>query len=87
LNYPPADPPPAYSYLSVREVSTWSEEWKHECEIAYLPRLAPPKLSVILDGVAGSTNREDRGIKGVRREAAVATLRAEISRFRQLKTL
>lgn len=86
LNFPPADPPLAYSYLAGREVSTWSEEWKHECEIAYLAGLAPPKLSVMLDGVAGSTDREERGIKGVRGEAAVATLRAEITRYRALKT-
>lgn len=85
LNFPPAVPPLAYSYLAGREVSTWSEEWKHECEIAYLAGLPPPKLSVMLDGVAGSTNREDRGIKGVRGEAAVAVLRSEIARFRQLK--
>lgn len=85
MNYPPANPPLAYSHLAGCQVSTWSEEWKHECEIAYLAGLPPPKLSVMLDGVAGSTNREDRGIKGVRGEAAVATLRAEIARFRALK--
>ncbi|MDU0341853.1 hypothetical protein [Bosea rubneri] len=39
----------------------------------------------MLDGVAGAINREERGIKGVRGKAAVATLRAEIARFRQLK--
>ncbi|MBN9438265.1 hypothetical protein [Bosea sp. (in: a-proteobacteria)] len=61
MNYPPSDPPLAYSYLAGREVSTWSEEWKHECEIAYLAGLAPPKLSVMLDGVAGSTDREEAG--------------------------
>jgi hypothetical protein len=86
LNYPPAEPPLAYSHLAGQEVSTWSEEWKHECEIAYLAGLAPPKLSVMLDGVVGSTDREERGMKGVRGEAAVAVLRAEIARFRQLKS-
>lgn len=39
----------------------------------------------MLDGVAGSTGREERGIRGVRGETAVATLRAKIARFRQLK--
>lgn len=77
--------PMAYSHLAGAEVSTWSEEWRHECEIAYLAGLTPPKLSVMLDGVAGSTDREERGIKGVRGEAAVAALRVEIARFRQLK--
>ena len=79
------DRPMAYSHLAGTEVSTWSEEWRHECEIAYLAGLTPPKLSVMLDGVAGSTDREERGIKSVRGEAAVAALRVEIARFRQLK--
>jgi hypothetical protein len=52
LNYPPPNPPLAYSHLA---------------------------------GVAGSTDREERGIKGVRGEAAVAVLRAEVARYRQLK--
>jgi len=85
MDYPPANPPLAYFHLFSREVSTWPEEWKHLCEIANLAELAPPNLSVMLDGVAGSTDREERGIKGVRGEAAVATLRAEINRYRELK--
>ncbi len=80
-----ANHPLAWSHLAGREVSTWSEEWKHECEIAYLAGLPPPKLSVMLEGVAGSTDREERGIKGVRGEAAVAALRVEIARYKQIK--
>ncbi|HEV7339813.1 MAG TPA: hypothetical protein VGO06_27845 [Bosea sp. (in: a-proteobacteria)] len=80
------DRPMAYSHLAGAEVRTWSEEWRHECEIAYLAGLAPPKLSVMLDGVAASTDREERGVKGVRGEAAVVKLRAEIERFGQLSS-
>lgn len=78
------DRPNAYSHLAGHEVSTWSEEWRHECEVAYLAGLTAPKLSVMLDGVAGSTDREERGIKGVRCEPAVGALRAEIARYQAI---
>lgn len=80
-------PPPsfAWSHLAGREVSTSSEEWRHECEIAYLLAMPTAKRNTFLDGVPGSTDREERGIKGVRGEAAVAKLRAEIIRLHGLK--
>ena len=86
MQYPPANPPMVYSRLAGREVSTWSEEWKHECEIAYLAGLSPPKLTEMLDGVPGATDREQRGIKQVRSAAAADHLREEIKRYRQLST-
>jgi hypothetical protein len=54
-NYPPADPPLAYSHRT---------------------GLTPPKLSVMPDGVAGSTNREERVIK--RDEAADGDRTAQV---------
>lgn len=39
----------------------------------------------MLDGVPGSTDREERGVKGTRGETAVAALRAEIKRFKSLR--
>lgn len=76
----------AWSHLAGREVSTWSEEWRHECEIAYLLAMPTAKRNTFLDGVPGTTDREERGIKGVRGEAAVAALRADISRLHALKS-
>jgi hypothetical protein len=73
--------PTVYSHLAGREVSISSEEWKHECEIAYLAAMPLAKRNVFLDGVSGSTDREERGVKGVRGEVAVARLRAEIDRY------
>jgi hypothetical protein len=83
--WPPNNPPVAYSHLAGREVSTWSEEWKHECEIAYLLGLPLPKRNEMLDGVTGSPDRDARGIKGIRGEAAVAALRAEIQRLSEIR--
>lgn len=73
--------PTAFSHLAGREVSISSEEWKHECEIACLAAMPLAKRNTFLDGVAGSTDREERGVKGIRGEAAVAQLRAEIDRY------
>ena len=60
-----------YSVLAGREVDTWSEEWKHECEIAFLASMPLGKRNETLDGVTGSQDRDARGIKGIRGEAAL----------------
>ena len=76
-----ADRPTVFFHLAGREVSISSEEWKHECEIAHLAAMPLAKRNTFLDGVPGSTDREERGVKGVRGEVAVARLRAEIDRY------
>lgn len=75
--------PIAYSRLAGREVSTWSEEWKHECEIAYLAGLKPDKLRAMLYGVQGAQDESASGIKQKRGDAAVAQLVSEIERYRK----
>lgn len=79
-SYPPEQPPMRYSVLAGHEVSTWSEEWKHECEIAYLAALPTAKQLACLDGTS-----ESRGMKQIRGEAAVVRLRAEINRYAESK--
>lgn len=83
--YPPADQPMAYSRLAGREVSTWSEEWKHECEVAYLAGMKPEKLRGVLYGVQGAQDETARGIKQHRGDAAVAQLVSEIERYKAEK--
>lgn len=86
MPYPPEIPPLAYSRLAGREVSTWSEEWKHECEIAYLAGMKPEKLRGMLYGVQGAQDETVRGIKQHRGDAAVAQLVSEIERYRHLSS-
>jgi hypothetical protein len=38
-----------------------------------------------MDGMVGSTDREERGIKGIRGESAVAFLRSEIQRLSEIR--
>lgn len=82
-SYPPSDPPMTYSRLAGRDVSTWSEEWKHECEIAYLAGMKPEKLRTMLYGVQGGAGDEASGIKQKRGDTAVAQLVSEIERYRR----
>lgn len=44
------------------------------------------KRNTLPNGVAGSTDREGKGVKGVRGEAAVSVPKAEVERLRQIKT-
>lgn len=81
MPYPPDNPPITFSILSGREVSTWSEEWKHECEIRYLAGMKLGDRNEALDGVKDGL----RGIKSIREEKPVPHLRAEIDRYAALK--
>ena len=73
--------PTKFSILAGCEVSTYSEEWKHDCEIRYLASLPLGERNALLDGVKDGF----RGIRGVRGEAEVVKLRAEIDRLKSLK--
>lgn len=81
--YPPVNSKMVFSRLAGHEVSTWSEEWKRECEIAYLAGLKPEKLRAMLYGVQGAQDESAKGIKSHRGEAAVAQLVSDIERFKR----
>lgn len=81
MPYPPDNPPHVFSILAGREVSTWSEEWQHECEVRFLAGLPLGDRNRALDGEKDGM----RGIKNIRGEAAVTRLRAEIERYGMLK--
>ena len=82
MPFPPDNPPHVFSILAGCEVSTWSEEWKHECEIAYLAGMKPEKLKAMLYGMQGGEGDSVRGMKSHRGDAAVAQLVSEIERYR-----
>ncbi|AOO80991.1 DUF7696 family protein [Bosea vaviloviae] len=65
-------------------ISTWSEEWKRECEVAYLLSLPLPQRNALLDGVTGGSH-DERGIKRTRGVAEVAALRAQIARLAEIQ--
>lgn len=79
MAYPPDNPPHVFSVLARRDVSTWSEDWKHECEVRMLANLPLAKRNEVFD-------EPQKGMKFKRGDAAVAHLRAEIDRYGQLKS-
>jgi hypothetical protein len=60
----------AFSLLAGREVDTSSEQWKHECEVAYLADLSAERRKAILNGVLGAEGDDARGIKQHRGDPA-----------------
>jgi len=77
MPYPPENPPKKFSILAGREVSTWSGEWQHECEVQYLAGLPLAKRNEVFD-------EPGKGMKFKRNDIAVAHLRAEIDRYAKL---
>ncbi|WP_336810956.1 DUF7696 family protein [Bosea sp. MMO-172] len=67
-----------HSILAGREVSTWSEEWKHECEVQMLAELPLARRNEVFD-------EPGKGMKFKRGEVAVAYLRAEVDRYAMLR--
>ncbi|SDG45168.1 hypothetical protein SAMN05421844_10456 [Bosea robiniae] len=78
MSYPPANPPMKYSLLAGKEVSTWSDLWKHECEVMMLAGQPLAKRNEIFD-------EPGKGMKFKRGDAAVAHLRLEVERYAALK--
>lgn len=77
MPYPPENPPHVFSVLAGREVSTWSDEWKHECEVRMLANMPLAQRNEVLD-------EPQKGMKAKRGEMAVARMRAEIDRYASL---
>lgn len=78
MPFPPDNPPLVFSVLAGREVSTWSEEWQHECEVRMLADLPLAKRNEVFD-------EPQKGMKFKRGDAAVAYLRSEVDRYATLK--
>ncbi|MGO4677677.1 hypothetical protein AB4Z40_32815 [Bosea sp. 2YAB26] len=51
------------------------------------PLLPEPLRAELLDGIPGALDRERRGVKSIRGEAAVAKLKAEIESLQLIKMM
>ncbi len=57
----------ALSHLTGREVSTWSEEWRHECDVAAVLAMSPEQRRSFFDGKTDpESSRKDRGATEIR---------------------
>ncbi len=65
----------AFSHLIGREVSTWSEEWRHECEVAAVLAMSPAQRKSLFDGATGEDGRKERGVTDIRGASAAEATR------------
>lgn len=77
--------PMAFCLLANREVSTWSEERRHECEVAHVLSLAPEKRRHVIYGVPGASEHDKTGTKGHRGAGQAAFLWDEVERLNELR--
>jgi hypothetical protein len=79
---PAANGPSFVRLIDGREVSTWSDDWRHECEARFLLSLPLERRRCLMYGdwhhVFGTRNDQERrgGIAQKRGQAAVSRLEA-----------
>jgi len=78
--------PKVYSHLAGREVSTWSEEWRHECEVAAVLAMTPAQQRSFFEGTTDpATGRKERGVIEIRGAAAVERIKADMMRLEDIR--
>jgi len=75
----------AFSHLAGREVSTWSEEWRHECEVAAVLAMSPTQCKSFFDGTTGEDGRKERGVVDIRGAAAAERIKQDMFRLEELR--
>lgn len=76
---------PVYSHLAGREVSTWSEEWRHECEVEAVLAMSPAQRKSFFDGATDAEGRRERGVVDIRGAAAAEKIRVDMARLDEIK--
>lgn len=74
--------PTAFSHLAGREVSTWSEDWRHECEVNAVLAMTPDQRRAFLEG---TTEPRQTGVVQVRGQAAVERIREDMQRLAEMR--
>jgi hypothetical protein len=75
----------AYSHLAGHEVSTWSEEWRHECEVAAVLAMSPTQRKSFFDGTTGEDGRKERGVVDIRGAVAAERIKQDMFRLEELR--
>ena len=75
----------AFSHLAGREVSTWSEEWRHECEVAAVLAMSPAQRKSFFDGNTLEDGRKERGVVDIRGAAAAERIKQDMFRLEELR--
>ena len=75
----------AYSHLAGCDVSTWSEEWRHECEVAAVLAMSPAQRKSFFDGNTLEDGRKERGVAEIRGAEAAERIKQDMYRLDELR--
>jgi hypothetical protein len=75
-----------YSHLAGREVTTASEEWRHECEVAAVLAMSPAQQRSFFEGSTDpATGRKERGVADIRGAASAERIKADMMRLEDIR--
>ena len=76
----------AISEITGQPVSTWSEEWQHECEARAVLALSKSEREAFFNGSRDEEGkRKERGIIAIRGPVAADTLRGYMERLQDVR--
>ena len=75
----------AFFHLASRELSTWSEEWRHECEVAAVLAMSPAQRKSFFDGNTDADGRKERGVVDIRGAEAAERIKQDMYRLDELR--
>jgi len=76
----------AISEITGQSVSTWSEEWQHECEARAVLKMSKVERDAFFNGSTDENgNRKERGIVAIRGQRAAETLRSRMERLQEVR--
>jgi hypothetical protein len=77
----------AISEITGQPVSTWSEEWQHECEARTVLAMSKAERETFFNGSTDEDGkRKERGIIAIRGVAAAENLRANMQKLHDART-
>ncbi|KAA2241137.1 DUF7696 family protein [Salinarimonas soli] len=74
-----------FSHLAGAEVSNWSEEWRHECEVAAVLAMSPTQRKSFFEGKTMEDGRKERGVVDIRGADAAEKIRQDMYRLEELR--
>jgi hypothetical protein len=73
------------SEVTSQPVSTWSEEWQHECEVKAVLAMSKAERDAFFNGSTGEDGqRKERGVIAIRELKVAEALRALMERLQSL---
>jgi hypothetical protein len=76
----------ALSEITGRPVSTWSEEWQHECEARTVLAMSKAEREAFFNGSTDEDGkRKERGIIAIRGPVAAELLRANMQKLQDAR--